>query len=76
MWNRLSVCLMYVKRRLEKISREMLQTVECTNNIDVDLEWKYWLQCYNDTVKTSVSKINVRTANLPPGLYHLAFTLK
>ena len=34
----------------------MRQTVEWTNNIDVDLYWECWLLCYDDTVKTHVPK--------------------
>ena len=32
-WNKLGAYL----------SGKMLQTVECTNNIDVDLDWECWL---------------------------------
>ena len=48
------------------LSGKMLQTVECTNNIDVDLDWECWLQCYDDAVKTRVPKISVRRTNLTP----------
>ena len=52
----------------------MFQTVECTNNIDVDLDWECWLQCYGDAVKTCVPKITVRRSNIALGIYHLGLT--
>ena len=37
-WNKLRALL----------SGKMFQTVECTNNIDVDLVCECWLWCYDD----------------------------
>ena len=56
-WNKLGALL----------SGKILQTVECTNNIHVDLVWGCLLdKCYDD----------VRRSNIPPGIYHLGLTLK
>ena len=50
--------LQYMKKKIDwnklgaLLRDTMLQTVECTNKIDVDLDWKCWLQCYDDAVKT------------------------
>ena len=63
-WNKLGALL----------SGKILQTFECTINIDVDLDWKCWHQCYDDAVKACVPKINVRRSNLPPEIYHLGLT--
>ena len=48
------------------LSGKMLQTVECTSNIDVDLVWECWLQCCDDVTRSHV----------PPGIYHLGLTLE
>ena len=48
-WNKLGALL----------SGKMLQTVECTNNIGVDLVWECWLQCYDDVTRCT-------PRNLPP----------
>ena len=45
---------------------KMLQRFEQTYNIDVDLAWESWLQCYDDAVKACVPKITVKKSNLPP----------
>ena len=48
MCNKYSVCVVHVKKvdwnKLGALlSGKMLQTVECTNNIDVDLHSECWL---------------------------------
>ena len=57
-WNKLRALL----------NGKMLHIIECTNNIDVDLYWECWLQCYDNAVKTCVhiKKIKFTTRNLSP----------
>ena len=50
-WNKLGALL----------SGKKLQTVECTDSIDVDLVWICWLQWYDD----------VRRSNVLPEIYRL-----
>ena len=49
----------------------MLQTVECTNNIDVDLVWENWLY-----VLRLCKKIKCTLRNLPPRFYSEVRRLK
>ena len=48
------------------LSVKMLHRFEQTNNIDADLAWESWLQCYDGAIETRVPKITVIKSSLPP----------